>query len=313
MFNNTVLKKHFYVILGLLLLITGCATPLRQAAEKGDINGVKALLDQGTDVNESFHGETALMLASYYGHVEIVKMLLDRGADVNTVRAGGGSALSYAAHGKHTDIVKFLLDRGADIDLAFVGLEREATKPYSPTYYQAKAGIKLLERFAKKTETAYQPMISKMPKDISHSPSVIRSDVDELPQVQTKPNKNAYAIVIGVEKYRQKLPKVDYADNDARVMADYLTKVMGYPEENVVTLTGEHATKSDFQKYIEKWLPNNVEKDSSVFIYYSGHGAPNPKTGDAYLVPYDGDPSFIEETGYPLKRLYAKLDKLPAK
>jgi uncharacterized caspase-like protein len=88
---------------------------------------------------------------------------------------------------------------------------------------------------------------------------------------------------------------------------------MGYPEENIVMLINDHAAKSDFEKYLGKWLPNNVEKDSSVFIYYSGHGAPNPKTGEAYLVPYDGDPSFIEETGYPLKRLYAKLDRLQVK
>jgi len=50
-----------------------------------------------------------------------------------------------------------------------------------------------------------------------------------------------------------------------------------------------------------------------VFIYYSGHGAPNTKTGDAYLVPYDGDPSFIAETGYSLKRMYDALGKLQAK
>ena len=52
---------------------------------------------------------------------------------------------------------------------------------------------------------------------------------------------------------------------------------------------------------------------ATVFIYYSGHGAPNPQTGDAYLVPYDGDPSFIDQTGYSLKRMYAALGKLPAK
>jgi len=57
----------------------------------------------------------------------------------------------------------------------------------------------------------------------------------------------------------------------------------------------------------------DLEKDSSVFIYYSGHGTPNTKSGDAYLVPYDGDPTFIEKTGYPLKRLYAALEKLPVK
>lgn len=142
---------------------------------------------------------------------------------------------------------------------------------------------------------------------------IVKSDVDELPVIKAKPNKNAYAIVIGIENYRQKLPKADFAVADAKTMTEYLTKVMGYPEENVVTLLNEHATNVDFAKYFEKWLPNNVEKDSSVFIYYSGHGAPNVKTGDAYLVPYDGDPSFIEQTGYPLKKLYESLNKLQAK
>ena len=75
----------------------------------------------------------------------------------------------------------------------------------------------------------------------------------------------------------------------------------------------DKAARTDMEKYFEAWLPNNVERDSSVFIYYSGHGTPNTKSGDAYLVPYDGDPTFIEETGYPLKRLYAALDKLPVK
>ncbi|MGV8057904.1 MAG: caspase domain-containing protein [Smithellaceae bacterium] len=139
-----------------------------------------------------------------------------------------------------------------------------------------------------------------------------KSDVDELPLSKAKPNKNAYAIVIGIEDYRQKLPRADFAVSDARLMNEYLAKVMGYPEENIVTLTNDRAALGDFVKYFEKWLPNNVEKGGTVFIYYSGHGAPNPKTGDAYLVPYDGDPLFIAETGYPLKRMYAALGKLQA-
>ena len=137
--------------------------------------------------------------------------------------------------------------------------------------------------------------------------------VDELRAVNAKPNKNAYAIVIGIEQYRQKLPKADFAVADAKMVTEYLTKLMGYPEENIVTLTNEYATKSDFEKYFERWLLNNTEKDSTVFVYYSGHGAPDPKNGGAYLVPYDGDPSFIAETGYSLKRMYDALGKLPAK
>ena len=139
------------------------------------------------------------------------------------------------------------------------------------------------------------------------------SDVDILPSSKARPNRHSYAVIIGIEQYREKLPKADFADRDARLMGEYLTKVLGYPEENVVVRTNEKAARTDLEKYVEGWLPNNVEKESSVFIYYSGHGAPNPKTGEAYLVPYDGDPTFVDKTGYPVKRLYAALDKLPAK
>ncbi len=147
----------------------------------------------------------------------------------------------------------------------------------------------------------------------SGKPGVSMSDVDVLPARAGKTNKNAYAIVIGIEQYREKLPKADYAERDATLMGDYLTKVLGYPEQNVVVRVNDRAARTDLEKYFEGWLPNHVEKDSSVFIYYSGHGAPNPKSGDAYLVPYDGDPTFVEKTAYPLKRLYAALDKLPAR
>jgi Caspase domain len=159
-----------------------------------------------------------------------------------------------------------------------------------------------------------EQMAKNLPDILSHSPnSYVKSDVDEYPTLKPTLNKKAYAIVIGIEQYRQKLPKADFAVSDANLMSEYLSRVMGYPEENVVTLTNDHATYVDFVKYFEKWLPNNVEQGSTVFIFYSGHGAPNTKTGDAYIVPYDGDPSFIEQTGYSLKRMYDALGKLPAK
>ena len=139
------------------------------------------------------------------------------------------------------------------------------------------------------------------------------SDIDILPTATSRPQKHRYAVVIGIENYRQNLQNADYAVRDARKMAEYLVKVLGYPEENVVVLLNEQAAKSDFEKYLGQWLINNVEKGGTVFVYYSGHGAPNSKNGESFLVPYDGDPTFIEQTGYSLKRLYETLDGLPAK
>jgi uncharacterized caspase-like protein len=89
--------------------------------------------------------------------------------------------------------------------------------------------------------------------------------------------------------------------------------VLGVPEENLALLGDERATKSDFEKYFERWLPNRVEKGDEVYVYFSGHGAPNPKTGESYLVPYDADPTYIEQTGYPIKKMLEQLGKLPAK
>lgn len=139
------------------------------------------------------------------------------------------------------------------------------------------------------------------------------SDVDAVLSVVSPRKRPAYAVVVGIEQYRQGLPKADFSDHDARIMRDHLVKGLGYQEENVVLLLNDRATKTDMEKYFEKWLENRVDQGDSVFVYFSGHGAPNPKTGDAYLVPYDGDPAYIDTTGYSLKRLYDSLAKLPAK
>ena len=139
------------------------------------------------------------------------------------------------------------------------------------------------------------------------------SDVDNPPARQKLRKPHAHAVVIGIETYRNHLPKADYAEQDAKVVSSYLSTTMGFEENNLALLVNDRATKSDFEKYFETWLPNHVEKDDTVFVYYSGHGAPNAKTGQAYLVPYDGDPVFLENTGYPLNRLYQNLSGLPAK
>jgi hypothetical protein len=162
----------------------------------------------------------------------------------------------------------------------------------------------------KGTQEEHSRMTAKI---MAGETAATQSDIDIVPAKKTPNRRSAYAIVIGIEQYREKLPKADFAEQDAKLVGEYLTKVMGYPEENVVVRTNDKASMNDLAKYLESWLPSNVEKDGSVFIYYSGHGAPNTKTGDAYLVPYDGDPTFVEKTGYPLKKLYAQLESLPTK
>lgn len=134
------------------------------------------------------------------------------------------------------------------------------------------------------------------------------------PASAVKPKDHAYAVIIGVEDYRD-LPKVDYAKRDAEMVKTYLTKALGYREQNVVMLLNDRVTRSDIAARLETWLPKQVgdNTDAEVFVYYAGHGAPDPNTNQAFLVPYNGDPAFLTTSAYPLARFYDTLGKLPAK
>jgi|GEM_PF-401579 len=279
--------------------------PLGLAAGKkhGDI--VRLLLERGASAGK----EHALRLMALHGDVDTVRLLLDHGADVNDPTVTNGwTALKEAAWGeevgKQLRVIQLLLERGADPTV----IDNQGWTAAQWAEHRGKPALAKVLREAEARAAGAGPAAPT-----TAAPPVPASDVDRVPTAKATRKKNAYAIVIGIEQYREKLPRADFAARDAALMGEYLTKALGYPEENVVVQVNERATGKDLEKYFEHWLPNNVEKDGSVFVYYSGHGAPNPKTSDAYLVPYDGDPTFIESTGYPLKRLYAALEKLPAK
>lgn len=136
------------------------------------------------------------------------------------------------------------------------------------------------------------------------------SDVDQ-PKYHVPKNKDQFALVVGVERYNG-MPEAQFAERDAKAVREHL-RGLGYPDRNIVLLMGTEASRAGLVKNLETRLPRLVNERSTVFFYYSGHGAPNPQTGEAYLLPSDGDPQFLEDTAYPLKRLYEKLNALKAK
>ena len=88
---------------------------LVRAAEEGDIQYVRNLLDLGADINmRDKKGYTALIIATQYKYIVIIRLLLDRGADPNISSVYGDTPLIYASFGGRTDIVRLLLRYGAD-------------------------------------------------------------------------------------------------------------------------------------------------------------------------------------------------------
>ncbi len=96
----------------------GGKTPLIEAAEKGQLAVVKALLGWGVEVNRavSVNG-TALAVAAGNGHKAVVEALLDAKADPNVVSESGGTALGAAVGQGFTAVVDTLLARGAKVDV----------------------------------------------------------------------------------------------------------------------------------------------------------------------------------------------------
>ncbi len=141
----------------------------------------------------------------------------------------------------------------------------------------------------------------------------ISSIADSIP-VTSQKRPNAVAVIIGNKDYKD-APEVDYALNDARIMKQYVIKSMGFRPGNIIYI--QDATQGDLIRVFgsetnyKGQLYDYVRKGlSQVFIYYSGHGAPDPDSKEGYIVPVDCDPSHVVLNGYSLQTLYSNLDKL---
>lgn len=86
------------------------------AVRTGDVAALKAALAGGVNVNTKFrYDRMALSFAADRGNPEVVKVLLDAGADVNAQDTFYGmGAMGHALSKKHTPIVRMLLEKGAD-------------------------------------------------------------------------------------------------------------------------------------------------------------------------------------------------------
>lgn len=149
---------------------------------------------------------------------------------------------------------------------------------------------------------------------------VLNSDVDlNIPKTAEK-NRNAFAVVIGNAQYAN-TSNVDYAVHDARAVKEYLINTLGFYPENVFLI--ENATNSDFQKWfgsershkgrLYNLAYENIETNTDLFVYYAGHGAPDPNTKSGYFLPVDCDPNFIDVTAFPGELLFSNLNKIGAK
>lgn len=132
----------------------------------------------------------------------------------------------------------------------------------------------------------------------------------EIPATLEK-KERTFAVIIGNENY-QRVANVDYAQNDARVLAKYFTRTLGIPERNVRTYYD--ATYGDIVAALEdvRNVTEAFKGDVDVIFYYAGHGVPDESNRSAYLLPVDANGTSTDVC-YPVSKLYAELGALKAR
>ncbi len=104
-----------------------------------------------------------------------------------------------------------------------------------------------------------------------------------------------WAAIIGISNYQSPdIPQLRYADRDAEEFYQFLITPLekggrGVSKSNIRRLINREATKTNIQEAIFDFMKNAIEEDV-VFIYFAGHGAPDPARPNVpYLLAYDSD------------------------
>jgi uncharacterized caspase-like protein len=135
--------------------------------------------------------------------------------------------------------------------------------------------------------------------------------VQQKPPEPPKPKGEQYAVVIGVGVYdHPQIPRLRFAENDARSVYEFLTTKGEYKKDNVLLITDSAPQKpslANIKRALGEWLYKKAGKDDTVFVYYAGHGAPevdasgNDRDGlSKYLIPRDADPESLFVTAFAM-------------
>jgi hypothetical protein len=119
--------------------------------------------------------------------------------------------------------------------------------------------------------------------------------------------RDAIAIIIGIQDYKR-MPKAEFANNDATEFHEYAIRALGIRQENIKMLLDDNADDVNILKAFENWLPIKVNKDQTdVYVFYSGHGLPAPDGKSLYFLPHGADKELLSRTAVAQNEIVAAL------
>ena len=119
--------------------------------------------------------------------------------------------------------------------------------------------------------------------------------------------RDAVAVIIGIQNY-QRVPRAEFADNDAKDFNEYAIRALGIKPDKIKMLVDEDADEINIVKAFENWLPIQVNKEKTdVYVFYSGHGLPAPDGKSLYFLPHGVDKELLSRTAISQNEIVAAL------
>jgi TPR repeat protein len=121
-------------------------------------------------------------------------------------------------------------------------------------------------------------------------------------------NKDALALIIGVDGYKSTPARAIYADSDAKVFTDYASQKLGIPSNRIKTLVNDGAGEREMLLSVKSWLARaSKQGKTDVYIFFAGHGLASDDGQKMYLLPYDGAPELLDDTAILRDRLFSDI------
>ena len=133
------------------------------------------------------------------------------------------------------------------------------------------------------------------------------ASVDPLVGPKQQMSANRAALIIGLENYEAS-PPAKFASKDAETFADFAREKLGVPAEKIMVLTNAEASERGILRSLKVWLPTIVKPGvTDLYVFYAGHGMPATDGSSAYIVPYDGDVTLLDDTTISRERFFQEI------
>ena len=176
----------------------------------------------------------------------------------------------------YTELDKSSIAKGSGLSVRFIKDYEIKEAPHVPEV--AKVEIK---------EAPHVPEVPKEPEVAQ----VMRGGGDPLKGLNVSAAKsmvigNYYALIIGIDRYKNAWPQLNNAVNDATSVEKTLK--LNYKFDFITTLYNDQATRDGIIQELEK-LVRTVKENDNVFIFFSGHGEFRKELNKGFWVPIDAE------------------------